>query len=35
MAVSKSPNQEYGLILLSLREKYNDAPSSPPQNVNG
>lgn len=29
MAVSKSLNQEYGLILLSLGEKHNDGPPLP------
>lgn len=32
MAVSKSLNQEYGLILLSLGEKHNDvSPLSAPK----
>lgn len=29
MAVSKSLNQQYGLILLSLGEKHNDVPPFP------
>lgn len=29
MAASKTLNQEYGLILLSLGEKHNDVPPLP------
>lgn len=35
MTAPKSPNQEYGLILLSLEEKCNSIFPSPAQNVNG